>query len=59
MSLISHVLPHLAPCDFFLFPEIKLKLKGTTSRVMAADRPYGGFYEFYSVNPEYFRYTLV
>jgi hypothetical protein len=26
----------------------------TTSRVMAADRPYGEFYDFYSVSPEYF-----
>jgi hypothetical protein len=26
---------------------------------MAADRPYGEFYEFYSVSPEYFAYTLV
>jgi hypothetical protein len=25
----------------------------TTSRVMAADRPYGEFYYFYSVSPEY------
>jgi hypothetical protein len=28
--------------------------KGTTLRVMAADRPYGEFYDFYSVSPEYF-----
>jgi hypothetical protein len=27
---------------------------GTTSRVMAADKPYGEFYDFYSVSPEYF-----
>jgi hypothetical protein len=27
--------------------------------VMAADRPYGEFYDFYSVSPEYFGYTLV
>jgi hypothetical protein len=33
--------------------------EGTTSRVMAADRPYGEFYDFYSVSPEYFGYTLV
>jgi hypothetical protein len=33
--------------------------KGTTSRVMAADRPYGEFYDFYSVSPVYFGYTLV
>jgi hypothetical protein len=33
--------------------------EGTTSRVMAADRPYGEFYYFYSVSPEYFGYTLV
>jgi hypothetical protein len=33
--------------------------EGTTSRVMAADRPYGDFYDFYSVSPEYFGYTLV
>jgi hypothetical protein len=84
----------LAPCDFFLFSKMKLKLKerrfdtveeilaksqsarhrqkrtsskrsknvgdggtcvymreGTTSRVMAADRPYAEFYDFYSVSP--------
>jgi hypothetical protein len=28
--------------------------KGTTSRVMAADRPYGEFHDFYSVCQEYF-----
>jgi hypothetical protein len=28
--------------------------EGTTSRVMAVDRPYGDFYDFYSVSPEYF-----
>jgi hypothetical protein len=33
--------------------------EGTTSRVMAADRPYGEFYDFYSVSPEYFGYNLV
>jgi hypothetical protein len=33
--------------------------EGATSRVMAADRPYGEFYDFYSVNSEYFGYTLV
>jgi hypothetical protein len=32
---------------------------GTTSGVMVANRPYGGFYDFYSVSPEYFGYTLV
>jgi hypothetical protein len=26
---------------------------------MAADRPYGEFYDFYSVSPKYFGYTLV
>jgi hypothetical protein len=26
----------------------------TISRVMEADRPYGEFYDFYSVSPEYF-----
>jgi hypothetical protein len=90
--------PDLAPCYFYLFPKIKLKLKGrrfdtieeiqvesqrvldtlpekdfqksskigkdggtgvdmregTTSRVMAADWPYGEFYDFYRINPEYF-----
>jgi hypothetical protein len=30
-----------------------------TSKVTAADRPYGEFYEFYSVNPEYFGYRDV
>jgi hypothetical protein len=33
--------------------------EGTTSRVMAADRTYGKFYDFYSVSPEYLGYTLV
>jgi hypothetical protein len=33
--------------------------EGTTSRVMVADRPYGEFYDFYSVSPEYFRYDAV
>jgi hypothetical protein len=31
--------------------------EGTTSRVMAADRPYGEFYKFYSVSPEYFGHS--
>jgi len=31
----------------------------TTSRVTAADRPYGKFYDFYSVSPENFGSTLV
>jgi hypothetical protein len=96
MAVIPHPTysPDLAPCDLFLFPKMKLKLKerrfdtieeiraesqrvldtltdndfqeafqkwrrrclhaGTTSRVMATDRPSGEFYDFYSVNPEYF-----
>jgi hypothetical protein len=33
--------------------------EGTTSRVMAAYRPYGEFYDFYSVSPEYSGYFLV
>jgi hypothetical protein len=33
--------------------------EGTTSRMMAAERPYGEFCEFYSVSPKYFGYTLV
>jgi hypothetical protein len=33
--------------------------EGTTSRVMAADRPYYEFYGFYRVSPEYFVLTLV
>jgi hypothetical protein len=33
--------------------------EGTTSRVMAADRPYGEFYDFYSVSLEYFGYHHV
>jgi hypothetical protein len=33
--------------------------EGTTSRVMAVDRIYGEFYDFYSDSPVYFRYTLV
>jgi hypothetical protein len=32
---------------------------GTTSRVMAADRPYGEFNDLYSVSPEYVGYFLV
>ena len=32
---------------------------GTTARVTAADRPYGEFYDFYSVSPENFGYHLV
>jgi hypothetical protein len=32
--------------------------EGTTSRAMAADRPYGEFYGVYSVGPEYFGYTV-
>jgi hypothetical protein len=30
--------------------------EGTTSRVMAADRPYGEFYYFYNISLEYFWY---
>jgi len=33
--------------------------EGTTSRVKAADGPYGKFYDFYSVSPENFGSTLV
>jgi hypothetical protein len=33
--------------------------EGTISRVMAADRPYGEFYDFYSVSTVYFGFTLV
>jgi hypothetical protein len=33
--------------------------EGTTSRVTAADKPYGDFYYFYSVIPEYFGYSLL
>jgi hypothetical protein len=33
--------------------------EGTTSRVMAADRPYGEFYDFNSVGTEYFGYHLI
>jgi hypothetical protein len=33
--------------------------KGTTSRVMVADRPYGEFYDFYSVSLKYFGYHHV
>ena len=31
----------------------------TTSRAMVADRPYGEFYDFYSVSPENFGYHLI
>jgi hypothetical protein len=33
--------------------------EGTASRVMVANRPYGEFYDFYSVIQEYFGCTLV
>ena len=33
--------------------------EGTTSRVTAADRTYGKFYDFYSVSPENFGSTHV
>jgi hypothetical protein len=33
--------------------------EGTTSRAMAADRPYGEFYDFYNVSPEHFGYHHV
>jgi hypothetical protein len=105
MAVILHTpyLPDLAPCYFFLFPKMKLKLKGrrfdtseeiqaesqrvldtltekdlqeafqkggdggtdvymregTTSRVMATDKPYGEFYDFYSVSPAYAGYQFV
>jgi hypothetical protein len=102
-SLPRVITDDLAPCDFILFPKMKLKLKGrrfdtikeiqaesqrvlvtliekdfqeafqnggdggtgvymragTTSRVMAADKPYDEFYDFYIISPEYFEYHLV
>ena len=33
--------------------------EGTTSRVTVADRPYGEFYDFYSVSPENFGSTVL
>jgi hypothetical protein len=33
--------------------------EGTILRVMEADRPYGEFYDCYSISLEYFGYTLV
>jgi hypothetical protein len=33
--------------------------EGTTSRVMAAGRPYSEFYDVYSISPEYFGYHLI
>jgi hypothetical protein len=105
MTVIPHppYSPDLAPCDFFVFPKMKLKLKGSqfdtideiqaesqrvldtltekyfqeafqnggdggtsacmqeepTLKVMAADRPYGEFYDCYSIRPEYYGYSLV
>jgi hypothetical protein len=41
MAVIPHPLysPDLAPCDFFLFPKMKMKLKGcqydTTEKIQA------------------------
>jgi hypothetical protein len=68
MSVIPHppYSPDLTPCE--LLPISKnggdggigvYMREGTTLRVMAADRPYGEFYDFYSVSPEYFGHTLV
>jgi murein tripeptide amidase MpaA len=48
----QRVLDTLIENDFYM-------REGTTSRVMAADRPYVEFYDFYSVSPEYFGYTFV
>jgi hypothetical protein len=31
----------------------------TTLKVTAADRPYGEFYDFYSISPENFGYTYI
>jgi hypothetical protein len=28
--------------------------EGTTLKVMVADMPYGDFYDFYSISPEFF-----
>jgi hypothetical protein len=33
--------------------------EGTTSRVMVADMPDCELYDFYSISPEYFGYTLI
>jgi hypothetical protein len=33
--------------------------EGTTLRVMVADRPYGEFYDFYSISLEYFGYQHI
>jgi hypothetical protein len=33
-------------------------LEGTTLRMMVVNRPYGEFYDFYSISPEYYGYTL-
>jgi hypothetical protein len=33
--------------------------EGTPSRVTVADRPYGEFYDLYSISLEYFGYNLV
>jgi hypothetical protein len=44
MAVIPHppYTPDLAPCDFFLFPKLKLKLKGRrvdTTEEMQAESP--------------------
>jgi hypothetical protein len=33
--------------------------EGTTSKLMTANRPYGEFYDFYSVSSKYFEYILI
>jgi hypothetical protein len=75
--------PDLAPCDFFLIPKMKLKLKGcqfdaieeiqaklqrvldtvarkglpgSVPKMQETTRPYGEFYDFYSISPKYFGY---
>jgi hypothetical protein len=49
--------PDMAPCDFFWC----LHVGGNyfDLRVTAADRPYGEFYDFYSISPENFGSTHV
>jgi hypothetical protein len=49
---LPRVLDTLTEKDFQeAFQKWRRPWEGTTWRVMAADRPYGEFYDFYSVSP--------
>jgi hypothetical protein len=56
----QRVLETLTENDFQkAFLKKRRRWEETTSRVMAANRPYGEFQDFYSISLEYIGYTLV